>query len=302
MRIVITGAAGTLGGVLLPRLVDAGHTPVAVDVRRGDQEAEWHAVDLRDAEAVAQVVVGADLVVHAAALHGIHLSNHTAREFYDLNLTGTFNVWEAAVAHDVRGVVFSSTMGVYGKSRRPAADDEVVVLNEGVPLQPDDVYGWSKVAGEELARYHLRDHQIPSVALRYGMFVPEPFFRYGIRLLYGGVHEDDVAGAVMAAIDAVGAGAVDHEAFNVEAPLPFTADDAPDLRRDPLPVIDRYWPGAGELLRGRGVQSLKPVTEIFPIDRLQERLGFRPQHDFGTWLDELADRLEARTEVNPPWP
>lgn len=116
MRIVIAGAAGTLGGVLLPRLAEAGHTPVAVDVRRGNQDVEWHAVDLRDADAVAQVAVGADLIVHGAALHGIHLSNRRAREFYDLNLTGTFNVWEAAVAQDVRGVVFSSTMGVYGET------------------------------------------------------------------------------------------------------------------------------------------------------------------------------------------
>lgn len=302
MRIVITGAAGTLGGAVLPRLAAAGHTPVAMDVRRGNQEVEWHAVDLRDAEAVAQVMVGADLIVHGAALHGIHLSNHTAREFYDLNLTGTFNVWEAAVSQDVCGVVFSSTMGVYGETRRPAADDEVVVLSEDMPLRPDDIYGWSKVAGEELARYHFREHQIPSVALRYGMFVPEPFFRYGIRLLYGGVHENDVADAVMAGIDALGAGTVEHEAFNVEAPLPFTADDAPDLRRDPLAVIDRHWPGAGELLRERGVRSLKPVTEVFPIDRLEQRLGFRSRHDFGTWLDELNDRPQARTQDDPPWP
>ena len=302
MRIVVTGAAGTLGHVLLPRLAQMGHTPVAVDIQRGSQDVEWHAIDMRDPDAVAGVMAGADLILHGAALHGIHLSNHTAREFYDLNVTGTFNVWEAAVAYGVRGIVFSSTMGVYGDTRRPATHDDVVLLREDMPLLPGDVYGWTKVVGEELARYHAREHGIPSISMRYGMFVPEPFFRYGIRLLYGGVHEDDVADAVMSAIDALGAGSVRHEAFNVHAPLPFTPDDAPDLRRDPIAAVERHWPGAGDLLRSRGVQSLKPVTEIFAVDRLEERLGFRPRHDFGTWLRELSDRPEERADADPPWP
>ena len=302
MRIVVTGAAGTLGAVLIPRLVAAGHITIAIDLRRGAQDAEWHVVDLRDAEAVAAAAAGADFIVHAAALHGIHLSDHTPRDFYDLNLTGTFNVWQAAVAHRVRGVVFSSTMGVYGETRRPATDDDVVFLNEAMPLLPNDIYGWTKVAGEELARYHLREHRIPSVAMRYGMFVPEPFFRYGIRLLYGGVHEDDVADAVMAAIAGLDAGKIEHEAINVEAPLPFTPEDARDLRRAPLSAIDRHWPGAAELLRSRGVCSLKPVTEVFPVHRLGECLGFRPRYDFGAWLSELAVRLEERAEGDPPWP
>ncbi len=302
MRIVVTGAAGTLGRVLLPRLVDAGHTPVAVDIRRGSQDVEWHTIDLRDADAVAGVVIGADLIVHGAALHGIHLADHSAREFYDLNVTGTFNVWDAAVAHGVRGVVFSSTMGVYGETRRPASDDDVVFLREDMPLRPGDVYGWTKVVGEELARYHLIEHGIASVAMRFGMFVPEPFFRYGIRLLYGGVHEDDVADAVMSAIDALGARSMKHEAFNVEAPLPFTTDDAAELRRDPLAAVERHWPGAADLLRSRGVKALKPVTEIFALDRLEERLEFRPRHDFGAWLTNLSRRPEERAGASPPWP
>src|SRR5215213_5678736 len=302
MRVLVTGASGTLGTALLPRLAAADHEAVALDLRAGSQRAEWVTGDVRDAGVVAAAMESVELVVHTAALHGIHLADHSPREFHDLNLTGTFNVWDAAVEQGVRGVIFSSTMGVYGETRRSPTDDEVVFLDEDVPLEPGDVYGWTKVAGEELCRYHLRQDGIPSVALRYGMFVPEPFFRYGIRLLYGGVHEDDVADGVMAAIGALERGAVQHEAFNIEAPLPFTPDDATDLRRDPLVVVDRHYPGAAELLRSRGVESLKPVSEVFPVQRLEERLGFRPRHDFGTWLEELRERPQARTESNPPWP
>jgi len=302
MRILVTGAGGTLGTALMPRLLAVGHEPVALDVRAGSGEATWVVGDIRDADTVSAAVEGVDVVVHAAALHGIHLADHSAREFYDLNLTGTFNVWEAAVRHGVRGVVFSSTMGVYGESRRPSGDDDVAFVTEDLPLRPTEIYGWTKLAGEELSRYHLREHGIPSVALRYGMFVPEPFFRYGIRLLYGGVHEDDVADAVMAAIGALERGEVEHEAFNVESPLPFLPGDAADLRHQPLAAVERHWPGAADLLRSRGVRSLKPITEVFDVARLEERLGFRPRHDFGAWLQDLRAAPDEHTTGNPPWP
>jgi UDP-glucose 4-epimerase len=302
VRIVVTGAAGTLGRVLLPRLKTAGHAVVAIDLLRGSEDVEWHQADIRDPASVDRAVAKADVIVHGAALHGIHLRDHAPREFFDLNVTGTFNVWEAAIEHSVRGVVFSSTMGVYGDTRHPTADDEVVFLDEEMPLRPGDVYGWSKVVGEELARYHARAHGVSAVALRYGMFVPEPFFRYGIRLLYGGVHEEDVADSVMSAIVAVAGGTVAYETFNVESALPFTPADSADLRGDPLTAVDRHWPGARELLESRGVRALDPITEVFPVHRLVRDLGVTPRRGFGEWLEELKADPGLRAPATPPWP
>jgi hypothetical protein len=134
------------------------------------------------------------------------------------------------------------------------------------------------------------------------MFVPETFARYGIRLLYGGVHEDDVATAVIAAAEALARGHVAHEAFNVESPLPFSAEDAPLLRRDPHAAVEHHWPGARDLLASRGVTELRPITEVFPVRALEERLGVALRHDFTEWLDDLRRRPDARAEQSPPWP
>ena len=302
MRILVTGAGGTLGTALLPLLQGAGHDPIALDVWRGSVDARWVIGDVRDAVVVREAAAGVDLIVHTAALHGIHLADHAPRDFHDLNVTGTFNVWQAAVAQGVGGVVFSSTMGVYGESRIPTGPGDVAILDEASALEPGDIYGWTKVAGEELCRYHLREHAIPSIALRYGMFVPEPFFRGGIRLLYGGVDVDDVADTVMAALDVLARGDVRHEAFNVEAPLPFTMSDAADLRRNPFVALERHFPGSIELLRARGVRSLTPITELFPVTRLEARLGMRPRHDFEAWLTDLRARPDEHAESDPPWP
>lgn len=302
MRVLITGAGGTLGTALAPLLAEAGHEPVLFDVRPLETPYRFMQGDIRRLEDARKVTEGVEFVVHTAAIHGIHLRDHAPQQFYDLNLTGTFNTWEAAAAAGVRGLVFSSTMGVYGDSRRPPRDEAVVALREDVPLLPADVYGYTKVAGEEMCRYYGRRHGIPSVALRYGMFVPEPFFREGIRLLYGGVDARDVARAVMAAMGALIDGTIRWDAFNVESLVPFGEEDGPQLRKDPLAVLDRYYPGAGDLLRGRGVEQLAPITEYYPMQHAAEVLGFRPERNFEQWLGELTAHPEARAETSPPWP
>ncbi len=299
MRVLVTGAGGTLGTALAPALAEAGHEPVLLDVRRLETPYECVRGDVRAADDVLRAANGVDVIVHTAAIHGIHLGKHSTRDFYDLNLTGTLNVWQAAVAVGVRAVVFSSTMGVY-KSHNAAGQGGA--LGEDVRLRPGDVYGWTKLAGEELCQLFGRTHGIPSVGLRFGMFVPEPFFRYGIRLLYGGVDTADVAASVMAAVRALTEGSVLWKAFNVGSPVPFTVDDGAELRRDPLAVVDRYWPGARALLQDRGVESLQPITEFYPMQAIGRQLGFRPRCDFGRWLDDLRARPEERSETLIPWP
>jgi UDP-glucose 4-epimerase len=199
-----------------------------------------------------------------------------------------------------RGVVFSSTMGVYGdhRSGRPGA----AALHEDLARRPGDVYGWSKLAGEELCRLYGRRHGIPSLALRYGMFVPEPFFRHGIRLLYGGVDTRDVVRAVMASIDALANGRTEWAAVNVQSPVPFRTADEDALVHDPMSVVDAYYPRGRELLTQRGVEALAPITAYYPMDRARQELGFEPEHDFGGWLDELRLRPEERTASSAPWP
>src|SRR4051794_27211381 len=144
MKVLVTGAAGTLGESLIPLLTARGDEVLAVDVRRGAAPATWLERDIREPDALTADMRGVDVVVHTAAIHGIHLATHSTRDFYDLNVTGTFNVAQSAVDSGVRGFVFSSTMGVYGQSRAPLDESSVVFVGEDLPLLPGDVYGWSK--------------------------------------------------------------------------------------------------------------------------------------------------------------
>ena len=177
-------------------------------------------------------------------------------------------------------------MGVYGESRRPEPDGPAVRIREDLPLRPGDVYGASKVVAEELSQYYGR-RGIAGACMRFGMFVPEPFLHAGIRFLYGGVDERDVAGAVVCALELALDRGGHLGAFNVESALPFDETDGRALREDPLAAIARHWPDAPALLAGAGVEPWGPINEVYDIARARDELGWEPRHGFASFLDAL---------------
>src|SRR5919199_4701619 len=176
MRVLITGGGGNLGRVLAPALEEAGHEPVLMDNRDLDTPYEVVRGDVRDRSDALRALRDVDVVVHAAALHGIHLEKYTADDFWDLNVAGTRNVYEAARERGVGKILLCSTMGVYGENVRGAGDPPVIT--EDLPLEPSDVYGLSKKLCEEMAAFYERRHGIRTIAYRLGMLVPESFVGY----------------------------------------------------------------------------------------------------------------------------
>ena len=159
--VLVTGAAGTLGRAVVPTLLEAGFRVRAGDVREVDDASEADdletiALDVRDAGAVRTAMDGVIAVLHGAAWHGIHLGDHPASDFWDLNATGTFNVLQGALDAGVRAVVLSSTMGVYGESRRVGDGDGAVRLHEDLPALPleqwhdtkDTLHRYAQIVGK----------------------------------------------------------------------------------------------------------------------------------------------------------
>ena len=287
--VLVTGGAGTLGHALAGPLLDRGYRVRSVDVRPIEglpPAVETAIVDIRDPAAVDGAMDGVGAVIHAAAWHGIHLRDHPARDFWELNVDGTFNVYESALAAGVRAAVLCSTMGVYGESRRPEPDGPATRIREDLPLRPGDIYGASKVAAEDLSAYYAR-RGIAGACMRFGMFVPEPFRHAGIRFLYGGVDERDVAAAVVRALELALERGGHLGAFNIESALPFDDDDGKPLRDDPTAVIARHWPAGPALLARAGVQPWGPVNEVYDITRAGEELGWRPEYGFAAFLNAL---------------
>ena len=300
MRVLVTGAGGNLGRATVPALIEAGHSPVLFDFRPLTTDHDFVEGDVRDAAAVARAMDGVDAVVHAAALHGIHLQAWSAEDFWSINVTGTFNVYRAARDAGVSHVVLGSSMVVYGDIG--GGDEPWQAVTEQSPLRPANLYGLTKVLSEDIARYHATPGTISTVALRLGMFVPETFERYGFRLLFGGVDDRDVAQSVVRALD--------HRpqdgfaAFDIMADSGLTVDDLPRLHTDLAAVLDERWPGASSIIQDRGLDlgSLVWGRRLYPVDHARAVLGYRPQYDFDAFLGALQrDDPSHYPYAQEPW-
>ena len=109
MRILLTGSSGWLGRFLAPRLRNAGHEVTGLDVAPGaDTQVTGTVAD----RALVDRVFGErgiEAVIHSGALHKPDIVRYPAQAFVDVNVTGTLNLLEAAVAAKHDRFVFTST-------------------------------------------------------------------------------------------------------------------------------------------------------------------------------------------------
>ncbi|MES1247555.1 MAG: NAD-dependent epimerase/dehydratase family protein [Actinomycetota bacterium] len=168
-RYLITGGSGFVGSHLVDLLVDAGAAEIVVfdKVVRDENLADARAAggnvtvvegDVTDVDGVRRAVDGIDGVFHMAVLPlGPTVEN--PRLGLDVNVVGTFNVFEAAQSGGVQKVVFSSASSVYGDT------DET--MDETHPFGARTMYGASKIAGEYFLRSFNDQFGLPYVTLRY---------------------------------------------------------------------------------------------------------------------------------------
>lgn len=263
-RFLVTGGGGFIGRHVVGLLSQKGaHVRVfelagKADDLAGRPGVEVVAGDLVRPDDVARAAEGVDGIFHMAVL-ALNPSTENPRRCLEINVDGSFNVFEAAHRQGVKKVVFSSASSVYG--------DTLDVMDESHPLMARTIYGASKIAGEALLRAMASACSYEYVTLRY-MNVYGPFMGFGLvdsvlkRIASGQapvVHGDgsqsfdfvyvgDVAGATVRAMQAD----VTDEVFNVGSGEEKTVRDVvftlleltgspfqPEFRDVPVPMVRR---------------------------------------------------------------
>lgn len=176
MRTLVTGATGRIGANVCKRLVEEGDEVRAL-VYEGDRqevkiaglELEIVHGDLRDAEAVSRATDGCERIVHLGYVMGKPAAMPQATEF-DVNITGTFNVLEAAAANVDRleRFLFASTNATYD-----AFHPLYVPMDEDHPQKPRNYYGMEKLLGERMTESYGLQYGLPWSVVRFGT-VPGP--------------------------------------------------------------------------------------------------------------------------------
>jgi NAD+ dependent glucose-6-phosphate dehydrogenase len=175
-KVLITGAAGLVGGILMRGLRDELDV-TGVDVAAGDAPG-LHRLDVRDTAALEPLLRGCDSVVHLAEHPGAELS---WEEVHANNLPATWSVLEAAARADVSRVVYASSN--YVVAGHELADPWAAVLEgryDGLDPatlprldataapRPGTPYAVGKVFGEAACRHAADVHGLSALCLRIG--------------------------------------------------------------------------------------------------------------------------------------
>jgi uronate dehydrogenase len=168
MRVLLAGAAGSIGRTLTGGLAGLGHDVVGLDIvpAPAGHDGPWHTADVSDPDA-ALAAIGAqpvDAVVHLAGIPDetdlpAALTSHAGT---------TAALLEAMVAHGVPRIVYASSNHAVGRTPRTE------LLTTATRPRPDTFYGVGKVAAEALLSLYADRHGMDAVACRIGSFLPRP--------------------------------------------------------------------------------------------------------------------------------
>ncbi len=168
MKILITGASGLLGKSLAetaPNNATLSQTWLNNITGASDIHSEWYQLDTRNENNVYQVIqrTRPDVIIHCAAIGSVDYARSHYEVVYQVNVTGTRHVVDAANEIGVK-VVFVSSNAVYYGDNPPYAED--------APLRPINDYGLIKMQGERYVRDVAHDWLIVRPFLLYGWQYP----------------------------------------------------------------------------------------------------------------------------------
>lgn len=311
-RALVTGGTGFIGSRLALRCLEAGETvrvlaqknTAAERQNAGELESQGIEVvegSVADRATLGRACADMEIVYHLAAAQ--HEANVPDSHYYEVNVEGTRNMLDAAVEAGIGRFVHGSTIGVYGIGRTgPVTDDS--------PLEPDNIYGVTKLAGEQVVRTYFDKLEIPIVRISetYGpgdrrllklfkAIAKGRLMKIGPgRNLHHPVYIDDlVEGLRLAAVRGGGVG----KTFVLAGPRAITTDEmiaaiSEALEREPPRLRVPLWPLMATavvlegLLRPVGIQPpLHPRRMNFFVKSFRfegsaaaEALGYRARMDF----------------------
>ena len=180
MKFLVTGGAGFIGNNIVRLLlkhnhdvdiIDNLHTGKIENVKSILNQINFFKIDIRNKEELKKIINNYDGIFHEAALTAVPESFEKPKEYNDVNVIGTKNIFEIANSKNIR-VVFASSSSVYGNTTE-------IPINENSKKKPINPYGQTKLDNEILAE-ELKDLSV--IGLRY-------FNVYGIgqNISYAGV-------------------------------------------------------------------------------------------------------------------
>jgi UDP-glucose 4-epimerase len=326
VRYLITGGAGFIGSHLAERLLDRGDHVVVLDnlstgsmenIRhlKSSERMEYHLDGIENRSLVAELVDGADFVVHLAAAVGVRLIVESPVRTIETNVNGTQIILEAAEKKR-KLVLTASTSEVYGKSTQvPFREESDLVL--GPTTKGRWSYAASKALDEFLALAYWRERKVPVIVVRlFNTVGPRQTGRYGMVLpnfvkqaldqapitVYGSGTQSrcfcDVRDTVESLIRLMDTDRAVGEVVNIGNTEEISIADLAEAVKTRtnskseityVPYDQAYEPGFEDMMR-----------RVPSVDKLHALTGFRPQTGLADIIDRVSAYQRAKLESERP--
>ena len=220
MKVFVTGGTGFIGGEIVRQLRDRGDDVVCL-VRSPEKGAkvaalgcELAAGDLGDEPALRAGMAGCDAVIHAAAMYEVGIPKSQRPAMWEANVAGTERVMKVALEAKVPRVVYVSTVGIFGNTRKQVVDESYENPEQGYT----SYYEETKLEAHKIVKRMIAEQDLPAIIVQPGgVYGPDdtsqvadllaeffagklvlmPFPELGICMS----HVEDIAGGVLLALD-----------------------------------------------------------------------------------------------------
>lgn len=301
--ILVSGGSGLIGSHTIDQLIKEDVNKIIVFDKvinernlqnaRTSKKVEILQGDIFDPEDVRKATRGVDYVFHFAGMLLLSSSKDPRGCLRD-NINGMFNLLEILVKQQIKRLIYSSSVSIYGSSKKK------VLMKEDYPLNNRTMYGSSKIVGEQFCRVFHDTEGLNYMALRYSSV-------YGPRQHYGGLYPR----LIMESLDRMGKGLspqiegrgeevqdfifvgdvvkanllalksdVNDEAINIASGKPTTVKQLIqtliDLTNPKLKI--EFLPRSGKVF---------VPFRWFSIEKARKLLRFKPETDLKTGLKQL---------------
>jgi len=166
MRFAVIGGAGFIGSYLTKQLLKDDHDVLVIDnLHTGKKEnlenltnIEFCNIDIRNYQGLDKILKNLDGIFHQAALTVVQESFEKPEEYYDVNVTGTENIFKIAKNRGIK-VVYASSASIYGNMDK-------IPIKEDYPKNPINPYGKTKLENDRLAQKFSKEG-LSVIGLRY---------------------------------------------------------------------------------------------------------------------------------------
>jgi len=162
-RVLITGANGRIGGMLMRELRKIDRYEIIATARNADPTRDILDMNLLDKDRIMELTKGVDVIVHMAAYLG---PGQFEEKVIPNNIVGVYYIYEAMRINCVKRMVYGSSNHATGYYK---VGDEVTGDS---PYRPDSYYGLSKVVAETMGSLYSDKCGISCINIRIGHYAP----------------------------------------------------------------------------------------------------------------------------------